>query len=175
MNFKIYDIRETINIYRTSSSRKKLALEFDKFFTKDKEKRIPCNILNEAVENRKRFLIGFYAADGNRRTKQKIISFSQKNKTTMAGLNYLSQSLGLKTCISMRDDHFNIFEMITVKNQSDENVHKIKSPGKINDYVFDIETETHDFNCGYPVIVHNTDRFALSVNTKDIIKDLRKT
>ena len=51
----------------------------------------------------------------------------------MSGLNYLCQSLGLKTCISMRDDKFNIFEMNTVKNQSDEKVHTIKNLEKIND------------------------------------------
>ena len=78
MNFKIYDIRETSNIYRISSSKKKLALEFEEFYTKEKEKRIPCNILNETVEKRKWLIIGFYAADGNRRKKQKNFSFSQK-------------------------------------------------------------------------------------------------
>ena len=65
----------------------------------------------------------------------------------MSSLNYLCQSLGLKTCISMRDDKFNIFQMITVKNQSDEKVNGIKNLGKINDHVYDIETETHDINC----------------------------
>ena len=91
----------------------------------------------------------------------------------MSRLNYLCQSLGLKTCISMRDDKFKIFETITVQNQSDEKVHKIKNIGKINDYVYDIETETHEFNCGFPLIVHNSERFILSVNKKDIIKDLK--
>ena len=91
----------------------------------------------------------------------------------MSGLNYLCQSLGLNTCIGMRDDKFNIFQMITVKNQSDEKVHKIRNLGKINDYVYDIETETHDFNCGFPLIVHNTDSFVLSVTTRDVIKDLK--
>ena len=43
----------------------------------------------------------------------------------------------------------------------------------MNDYVYDIETETHDFNCGFPLIVNNTDSFVLGVETKDIIKDLR--
>ena len=71
IDFKIYDIRESSNIYRISSSKKKLALEFDKFYTKDKEKRIPYNILNETIENRKWFLIGLYAADGNCKNKQK--------------------------------------------------------------------------------------------------------
>ena len=91
----------------------------------------------------------------------------------MSSLNYLCQSLGLKTCISMRDDNFNIFEMTTVKNQSDEKVHKIENLGKINDYVYDIETETHDFSCGFPLIFHISDSFILSVNTKDFIKDIK--
>ena len=52
ISFKIYDIRETSHLYRISSSRKKLALEFKKFYTKNKEKRTPCVILNETVENR---------------------------------------------------------------------------------------------------------------------------
>ena len=173
IDFKIYDIRESSNIYRISFSTKRLALEFDKFYTKDKEKRIPYNILNETLENKKWFLIGFYSADGNRKNKQKNISFSQKHKVTKSGLNYLCQSLGLKTCISMRDDKFNIFQMVTVKNQSDEKVHKIRNLGKLNDYVYDIQTETHDFNCGFPLIVHNADSFVLSVNTNDVIKDLK--
>ena len=91
----------------------------------------------------------------------------------MSGLNYLCQSPGLQTCISMRDDKFKIFQMIIVKNQSDEKVHKIINLGKTNDYVYDIETETYDFNCGFPLIVHNTDSFVLSVNTRDVIKDLK--
>ena len=79
----------------------------------------------------------------------------------------------MKTCISMRDDKFIIFETITVQNQSNEKVHKIKKIGKINDFVYDIETETHEFNCGFPLIVHITERFILSVNKEDIIKDLK--
>ena len=73
----------------------------------------------------------------------------------------------------MRDDKFNIFEMITVKNHSNEKVHKIKNLGKTNDYVHDIETETHDFNCGIRLKVHVTNSLVLSVNTKDIIKGLK--
>ena len=115
----------------------------------------------------------FLCCDGNRKNKQKNISFSQKQKVTISGLIYLCQSLGLKTCISMRDDKFNIFQMVTVKNQSDEKVHKIRNIGKLNDYVYDIETETHVFKCGFPLILHNTDSFVLSVNTNDVIKDLK--
>ena len=61
-NFKIYDIRESSHIYRISSGTKKMAIEFNNFYTKYKEKRIPDYILNESIENRKWFLIGFYSA-----------------------------------------------------------------------------------------------------------------
>ena len=53
INFKIYVVRETSQVYRIAVGRKFLALEFDKFYTKDKEKRIPNEILNESLENRK--------------------------------------------------------------------------------------------------------------------------
>ena len=130
IDFKIYDIRETSNTYRISSSRIKLALEFEKIFTKEKEKRIPCNILNETVESKKWFLTRFYSANGNRKNKQKNISFSQKHKITMSGLNYLCQCLWLKTCISKRGDKYNIFQMVTVINRSDENFTKLEILGK---------------------------------------------
>ena len=90
-------------------------MEFDEFYTFEKEKRIPDYILNESLENRKWFLIGFYATDGHRLNKQKIISLTQKHKISMSGLNYLCQSLGLKTYIGMRDDKFNVFHFNTVK------------------------------------------------------------
>ena len=52
--------------------RKNLALDFDKFYTKDTEKRIPNEILNESLENRKWFFIGFYAADGLKKINTKV-------------------------------------------------------------------------------------------------------
>ena len=41
--------------------------------------------------------------------------------------------------------------------------------------VYDIETETQDFNCGFPIIVHNTDSFVLSVNTENIFYGLKNS
>ena len=74
----------------------------------------------------------------------------------------------------MTDDKFNVFDLITVKNQrNDEKVHKTRNLGKIADYVFDIEAEAHDFTCGFPLIVHNTDILVFSVNTKINIKVLK--
>ena len=48
---------------------------------------------------------------------------------------------------------------------SDENVHKIMIFDNIEDCVYDMETESHDFNCGFLLIVHNSDSFVFNVNT----------
>ena len=85
INFKILDIRESSHVYRIASGKKILALEFEEFHTESKKKRVPDYTLNETLEKRKWFFIGFYAAYGNRINKQKNISFSQKLKITMSG------------------------------------------------------------------------------------------
>ena len=77
----------------------------------------------------------------------------------------------MKTCIGIRVEKFSVFHLNSLKETSDEKVHKIINIGKQNDYVYDIETETHELNCCVPLIVQDTDRFVLSVNTKDLIKD----
>ena len=73
----------------------------------------------------------------------------------------------------MKNDKFNVIDLITVKKMSDEKVYRDVNIGKQKYYVYDIQTETHDFNCEFPLKVHNTDIFVLSVNTKDNIKDLK--
>ena len=41
IDFKRYDVRKSSYVFRLSVSRKNVALQFAKFYTKDKEKRIP--------------------------------------------------------------------------------------------------------------------------------------
>ena len=77
--------------------------------------------------------------------KQKNTSFTQKNRTTNSGSNNICQSLGVKTTIGKRDDRLNVFHLCNVKNLSDVKVHEIIYQGKQNDYVYDIATESHDF------------------------------
>ena len=104
---------------------------------------------------------------------KKNISFSQKHKITTPGLNYLCQSLGLKTTIGMRDDKFIILNLITVNKLGEEKVTKIKNIGQQDDFVFGFETGSHDFSFGFPLIVHNTDSLVLSIKTEDITRDLK--
>ena len=151
----------------------KISIEFDEVYANEKEKRIPEEKLNESIDIKKWFLIGFYAADGNRKDKQKNVSFSQKYKILISGLNYFCQSLGLKTCFGMRDDKVNAFYLNTVMSASDEKVLKIINFGRVDGYGYDLETESHDFNFGFPLIVQITGSFILSMNIKDIIKDLK--
>ena len=51
--------------------------------------------------------------------------------------------------------------MNIVNNMSDKKVPKVINIGKQNHYVYDIETKTHDLNCGFPLLVQNTDSFIL--------------
>ena len=48
-----------------------------------------------------------------------------------------------------------------------------KNLDKIDDHVYDIETESQDSNFGFPLIVNNTDSLVLSMNTKDFLKILK--
>ena len=74
--FKVYNVIESSQGYRISSGKKKLALYFDNFDTK--EKRIPDYMLNETIENRKWFLLGFYSADGSKKMDKMYLFFTEK-------------------------------------------------------------------------------------------------
>ena len=169
-DFKIYDVRKSSYVYGLASGKKKLALEVDEFSTKDKEKRICYERLIETEENRKWFSIGSYAVDGFRNSIQNCISLYQKHKIARSSIIFRCQSLVLQTNINRRVDKFNIFELITMKKQSVEEVHRNKNLGEVDDHVFDFETETHDFICGFLLIVHNRDSFVLIVKTENKIK-----
>ena len=172
--FKIYDVRKGRCVYGLSACRKNRPLDFDKFYTKDKEKGIPNEIMNESLEKRKTSFIGFYRAEGHKKIIKKKFESLKNIRLHYQVYIFLRQSLGLKTCIGIRDDKFNVFYLNTIKKLSDEKVHKIINLGKQNDYVYEKKTETHDFNCGFPLIVHNTDSFVLGVNTENITEDIEK-
>ena len=98
-----------------------MSIDFVNFYTE--EKKTFEEILNESFENKVCFMIGFDAADGNRK---KNVSSTQKHKITLSGLNHFCQSLGLKTCIGIRDDKFIAFLSNTVITTSIEKIHNQK-------------------------------------------------
>jgi hypothetical protein len=82
-----------------------------------KEKQVPSNILNSDFNLWMWFFLGFYAADGTKKyTKQKHISFSQKGKLAISGLNLLCTSFGFNMIVGIRKDKPNIFQLTHVKN-----------------------------------------------------------
>ena len=123
------------------------------------------------IENGSRLI--FMQLMEKEKNKQKNCSFTQKKKITISGLYYLCLSLGLKTCIGGGDDKFNDFHLNTVMSTSDEKKHKIINFGRVDDYVYDIETDSLDFKCEFPLMVQNADPFVLDGKTKDIIKNLK--
>ena len=175
-DFKIIDCMRSSRVYRIvpKGNIKIMAQMFDKYYTNNKEKYIPYKILNKDYNYKLFFFRGFYAGDGYRLGKNSQFCFSQKSKITFSCLHYLITSLGYNTNINTRRDKPNIFSLnITTKTQ-DSKVKKIESLGKQKRVVYDLSTESENFNCGFPLIIHNTDSIFLSIETKDIYKDLLK-
>ena len=175
-DFKIIDCMNSSQVYRIvpKGNIKIMAFKFDKFYHDKKEKYIPHKILNKDYNYRLFFFRGFYAGDGGKTGPNANFGFSQKNKITISCLNYLVTSLGYNTNINTRLDKPNIFSInITMKKQI-ANVKKISSLGKQKRIVYDLSTDSEDFNCGFPLIVHNTDSVFLSIETKDIYEDMKE-
>ena len=120
--------------------------------------------MNNNYTYRKFFFYGFYHADN-------FISYSQKSKITNSCLSFLIQSLGYSINLNSRKDKPDIFNNLINDKQITNKVKKIEliSENKINT-VYDLSTETGDFNCGFPLIVKNTDSFIVNINTYDIYK-----
>ena len=149
---------------------KSMALKFENFYTNEKEKYIPSYVLNNTDNYRKFFFYGFYHADGR---KDRNITYSQKSKITNSCLSYLVQSLGYSINMNSRIDKPNIFSNLINDKLKINYVKKIEliSENKLNT-VYDLSTETGNFNCGFPLIVKNTDSVILNINTEDLYEDL---
>ena len=172
-DFKIIDVMKSSQVYRIIpiGNIKSLALEYENFYTNRKEKYIPSYVMNNNYTYRKFFFYGFYHADG---CKSNFISYSQKSKITNSCLSFLIQSLGYSINLNSRKDKPNIFNNLINDKQITNKVKKIEliSENKINT-VYDLSTETGDFNCGFPLIVKNTDSFIVNINTYDIYEDMK--
>ena len=143
-------------------------------YNKDKYKIIPVDILNGEYDIRYAYFAGYYAADGSKcpGEKAKTIRMSNKGKIGSAMLYYLATSIGFNVSVNTRKDKLNITRLTctTGKQRKSPNViKKINLIGEnINDFVYDIETETGNFNTGYALIVKNTDSVFMSFNLEEL-------
>ncbi len=178
------DVMKSSQVYRIHvNNPKDFAIKFNNEFyvnaivksnTSTKEKKIPDYVLNAYYNFRKWYFIGFYAADGTKSyTKQKTISLTQKGKLAISELNLLCNSLGFNMRVDIIKCKPNIFQLVHVEKELSEEVKHCYEINNPTEYVYDLSTDDGTFNCGFPLIVKNTDAFILKLKTNDINKDLK--
>ena len=164
--FKILDTIKSSGVYKVVSvgKIKEYVEEYRPlFYNKDRYKQIPEEILNAEYNIQYAYFAGYYAADGAKchNGKTKNIAMCNKGKIGTAGLFYLAKSLGLNVSINTRKDKLKIFSLKCSSNKLRKHPHELKKVEYLynsqENYVYDIETETGDFNTGFPLIVKNTD------------------
>ena len=143
------------------------------FYNKDKYKIVPVDILNADYDTRYAYFAGYYAADGSKcpGEKAKTIRMDNKGKIGSAMLYYLAKSIGFNVSVNTRKDKLNITRLTCTsgKQRKPENIiKKVDLIGEANDFVYDIETQTGNFNTGYGLIVKNTDSVFFTFHLKDM-------
>lgn len=165
--FKILDTLESSGVYKTvpvGDIVSYVSLYRSKFYNKDKFKIVPIEILNAEPNIKESFLAGYFLSDGYKcdNVKCKNLSFNNKGKIGLSGLLYLFKSLGYNVSLNDRKDKFNNYRLLATTKKLRKPEIEIKdiyklTKSSLSEYVYDIETETGDFNTGTPLIVKNTD------------------
>lgn len=133
---------------------------------KNGNKRVPMEILNAPENIRMKFLEGYYAGDGvghDIYSTKVPLSVNVESKISAQGIYYLFKSLGYLVSMMPIDDKNIVLNITRPGGKLQENpikVKKIIELGYTEDYVYDLETENHHFNCGVgSICCHNTDGF----------------
>jgi hypothetical protein len=152
---KIYDTLKSSGVYKFP---KDLIHEYrEKFYSADRFKKVPSDILNGSMDILQSFFDGYWASDGCRKDKE-TTRFDVKGSIGAAGLYYVSKRLGYNVSVNTRQDMFRL--TLTKKEQRKVN-NKIKRIVKLSsseDFVYDIETQCGRFNAGVGnIVVKNTD------------------
>jgi len=135
------------------------------FYDKNKNKKIPPEILNASYEVRKNFFEGFYAGDGSKSERNGKVSefFAVYGKIGAHGLFFLCKSLGYEVSINHDINKPKVYILLLTKRHQMKHPYKIKKIfdlGETEQYVYDLETENHHFQAGIgQLITHNTDGF----------------
>ena len=133
------------------------------FYDKNKNKKIPLEIINSSKEIREQFFEGYYDGDGCKThlEKSNTRTFDVNGQIGAHGLFLLSKSLGYEVSINVNVNKPKVYSLILTKGKQQDNpcrVKKIIDMGITEQYVYDLETENHHFQAGPgQMIVHNTD------------------
>jgi DNA polymerase elongation subunit (family B) len=177
-SFKINDTIKSSGVYKIvpncGNIKKYVEMYRSICYNKDKYKIIPVDILNGKYDIRYAYFAGYFAADGSKcpGEKAKTIRMSNKGKIGSAMLYYLASSIGFNVSVNTRKDKLNITRLTCTSGKQRKAENVIKKVDliceNVNDFVYDIETETGNFNTGYALIVKNTDSIFFKFNLKDM-------
>lgn len=165
--WKILDTMKSSSVYKLVP-KGRLAFIVNKwrrlFYDREGYKKIPYFILNASDSMKMEFFDGYYKGDGDQHTFKKInqYKFDIKGKIGAHGLYTLLHSLGLKIAMNVRTDKDNIYTL-HICNDFRTNPDSVKKIIKlhetmVDDFVYDIETESGNFLGGVGrIILKNTD------------------
>tara|TARA_B100001059_G_C17834999_1_gene587426 strand:+ start:887 stop:5902 length:5016 start_codon:yes stop_codon:yes gene_type:complete len=175
--FKIIDTIHSSGVYKIVPNCGELKKFVDMFrpicYNKNKYKIIPNEYLNGTYEEKMAYFSGYYWADGSKcmNEKTKCIRVDNKGKIGSAMLYYLMKSLGFNVSVNTRKDKIDIIRLTATKNKQRKNSNIIKKKEflfETNDFVYDIETDTGNFNTGFPLIVKNTDSCFMTFSPEEL-------
>jgi len=173
VKLKIIDTMKSSGVYKATAVGKvrDLVLEWrSEFYSLRKHKKVPSSILNGDKNTKLSFMRGYYAADGDKTFHR----MSNKGQIGSQGLYIILLDLGYNVSISTRKDKQLIYRLTFTKSAqriADATaIKKIEYLGECEDYVYDLETESHHFAAGVGcIVVHNTDSAYVSCNKKYFI------
>lgn len=125
----------------------------DRFYTNNKLKKVPDEILNNTTEIQKSFFDGYYEGDGFRWLKENknAEGFDILGQVGAQGLCYIVERLGYFYSIQEKNDKPNVFTVHISKRYRrfyPGEVKRIYETEYTDRYVYDIETETGKINAG---------------------------
>ena len=165
VQLKTYDVLKSSHVYKASATGNvnKLVREWrDLFYSNRRYKKVPDIILNSDIRTKLAFMQGYYLADGDTNCNR----MDNKGQLGSQGLFLLMDSLGYNVSINTRNDKLEMYRLTFTTNKFRKNINKIKKIeyiGETEQYVYDLETESHHFAAGVgKMVVHNTDSLYIS-------------
>jgi len=136
-----------------------MGLNFYGFFDKDKDNKIPDEILNAYCVIRKQFFEGLCYGRGQNSIHHKY--FEICGKIGAHTLFFLCKSLGYDVSLNHNINKPEIYSLdvsVFIAFDDPNRIKQIINLGLTYQYVYDLETENHHFQAGIgQMIVHNTD------------------
>ena len=135
------------------------------FYDKDKNKKIPVEILNSSKIIKEEFFKGYYDGYYSNSKELKVNSqcnlFEIDSKIGAHCMYLLCKSIGYNVTINLNSNNSTIYTLnVTKENLQIDPIAIINiiDIGTTEQYVYDLETENHHFQAGIgKLIVHNTD------------------